>query len=95
MQNILFRFNGEFSYTLDLTAAEEVNNIMFAHIIKCSPEDPVPAKLLSTNIDLLVLFWVEVINFYLEYSDRLKSAVLVILIKDLSNTVNRKDVKNY
>ena len=91
------RFNGDFLYTFDPTSAEEVRNIVSAHGIKCSPEDPVPAKLLSANIDLFVPFWVEIVNLSLEYGDMdgLKSAVLIPLIKDLSSTVDREDFKNY
>ena len=36
------RFNEKFLHTFDPTSAEEVRNIVSAHGIKCSPEDPVP-----------------------------------------------------
>ena len=66
-------------------------------LIPCSPEDPAPAKLLSGNIDFFVPFCVEIVNLSHEYrdTDGLKSAVLILLIKKLSSTVDKEDLKDY
>ena len=69
------------------TDAEEISNIIKTHGLKCSPEDPVPAELLSANLDIFIPFWVEMVNTSLESGsmDGLKTGILNTLIKKLSS----------
>ena len=79
------------------TTAEEIRKIVNTFGVKCSPEDPAPAPLLSTNMDTLLPFWVEIVNLSLETGsmDCLKSAVLLPLIKELSKLIDTENLKNY
>ncbi len=44
---------------------DEVQEIVKTFGIKCSPEDPASSALLSSNIDVFVPFWVEIVNLSL------------------------------
>ena len=71
--------------------------IITDHGLKCSPEDPLPPEMLSTHIDTLLPFWVEIVNLSLEVGkmDGAKSAVILPLIKELNSMTNTDDFKNY
>ena len=71
------------------TNAEEVNEIIKSHGIKCSPEDPVPPELLASNKDTFIPYWVDIVNLSLETGsmESLKGGVVIPLIKDLSSLV--------
>jgi hypothetical protein len=58
--------------------------------IKCSPDDPVPAKILLSNTETFIPFWVEIVNLSLETGSMsgLKNAVVIPLIKELSALTN-------
>ena len=62
-------YSGELLYAFEPTTEEEIKEIIAAHRIKCSPEDPVPVGLLSDNIDVFIPFWVEIVNLSLEFGD--------------------------
>ena len=74
------------------TNVEEVNKI-----IKCSSEDPVPANLVSPNLDMFIPFWVEKANLSLisGIMDGLKTGVLDPLIKELNSWTDTENYKNY
>ena len=76
---------------------EEVTEIAKSYRIKCSPDDPVPALLLSSNIETFAPFWLEIINLSLASGSMngLKSGVLNPLIKELSSLVDTDKYKNY
>ena len=76
---------------------EEITSIAKSYGIKCSPEDPVSASLLSSNIDTFAPYWLEIVNLSLEVGsmESLKSAVVLPLIKDLSSLVDTEKYKNY
>ena len=76
---------------------EEIISISKSHSIKCSPEDPVPSPLLSSNIETFAPFWLEIVNMSLEFGSmvNLKSAVVIPLIKELSSLVDTDKYKNY
>ena len=78
------------------TDEEEVKTIIKRYGIKCSPEDPLPAKLLSAHIEQFSPIWTELVNLSLEQGsiDCLKSAVVLPLIKEL-DSLDVEIKKNY
>ena len=76
---------------------DELRKIITEHGLKCSPEDPLPPEVLSTHIDTLLLFWVEIVNLSLDIGrmDGAKSAVIQPLIKELNSMTNTDEFKNY
>ena len=79
------------------TTEEELRKIIADHGLKCSPEDPLPPEVLTTHIDTLLPFWVEIVNLSLEIArmDGAKSAVIQPLIKELNSMTNTDEYKNY
>ena len=79
------------------TTEDELRKIITEHGVKCSPEDPLPPEMLSTHMDTLLPFWVEIVNLSLEVGkmDGSKSAVIQPLIKELSSLTDTDDFKNY
>ena len=45
------------------THADEIASIVQSFKIKCSPDDPIPANLLSSSAETFILFWVELLIF--------------------------------
>ena len=90
-------FHGQVLSVFKPTTIEEVKEIVMSNEIKCSPEDPVPVKLLSSNIDVFIPYWVEIVNLSLELGDMdgMTSAVVIPLIKELSSLVDTENFKNY
>jgi hypothetical protein len=66
---------------------DEIREIITSHKVKCSPEDPLPAGMLTTHLDTLLPYWLEMVNLSLEVGsmDALKSAVIIPLIKELNS----------
>ena len=83
--------------TFEPATLDEIVEIAKAYGIKCSPEDPIPASLLSSCIDTFAPYWLEIVNLSLQLGDMdgLKSAVLLPLIKELNSTVDTDNFKNY
>ena len=79
------------------TNEEEVSKIIKSHGLKCSPEDPVPAALISPNLSIFIPFWVEIVNLSLLSGsmDGLKTGVLDPLIKELNSWTDTENYKNY
>ena len=79
------------------TTEDELRKIITEHGLKCSPEDPLPPEMLSTHIDTLLPFWVEIVNLSLEVGkmDGAKSAVIQPLIKELNSLTDTDEFKNY
>ena len=79
------------------TSEEELRTIITKHGIKCSPEDPLPANVLTSNIDMFLPFWVEIVNLSLEIGrmDKVKSGVILPLIKELNSMTDTDEYKNY
>ena len=67
------------------TTEIEVLNTVKSYSIKCSPDDPISAVLLTKNIDLFVPVWNDLVNlsFSTGSMDCLKSAVVTPLLKEL------------
>ena len=76
---------------------EELRSIIQTYGVSCSPEDPVPARLLVQNMDILLPFWLQIVNLSLGTGDMdcLKSAVLNPLLKELDDFVDKEILKNY
>ena len=76
---------------------EEITEIAKSFGIKCSPEDPVPSPLLSSNIETFAPYWLEIVNLSLEVGSMngLKSAVVNPLIKVLNSLVDTDKYKYY
>ena len=74
-------FNGEVLSIFRPSTEEEIRSIVTTFKIKCSPEDPVPAKILSNCLDFFIPIWLELVNLSLEQGsiDCLKSAVVLPL----------------
>ena len=83
--------------TFSPTTAEELRKIISEHGVKCSPEDPIPAEVLKQNIDTFLPFWVEIVNLSLETGsmDKVKSSVVLPLIKELNSMTDTENYKNY
>ena len=83
--------------TFEPATLDEIVGIAKTYGIKCSPEDPIPASLLSSCVDTFAPYWLEIVNLSLELGDMegLKSAILLPLIKELNSTVDTDNFKNY
>jgi hypothetical protein len=44
------------------TNVDEITNIVKSFGIKCSPDDPVPANLLSSDYETFIPYWVDIVN---------------------------------
>lgn len=79
------------------TTVEELRKIVSTFGVKCSPEDPVPQKLLPKDIEMFLPFWCDIVNISLETGsmDGLKSAVVIPLIKDIGSHIDKNNQKNY
>ena len=71
--------------------------MILTHGIKCSPDDPIPAKLLMPLVDTFAPIWTELVNLSLEQGsmDSLKCGVLAPLIKSLDSSIDYDILKNY
>ena len=76
---------------------EEITEIAKSYGVKCSPEDPVPASLLSPSIHTFAPFWLEIVNLSLQVGrmDEMVNAVVIPLIKELSSLIDTDNYKNY
>ena len=83
--------------TFEPATLDEIVGIAKTYGIKCSPEDPIPASLLSSCVDTFAPYWLEIVNLSLALGDMegLKSAILLPLIKELNSTVDTDNFKNY
>ena len=79
------------------TTYDEILKIVLSFGIKCSSEDPVPAKLLKNNLSIFIPIWLEIVNLSLESGsmDCLKDAVILPLIKQLDSITDFDNLKNY
>ena len=90
-------FKGVFLEVFEPTTEDEIKKMIMTHGIKCSPEDPLPAALLTNLVDTFIPIWVDLINLSLEQGsmDCLKCGVLAPLIKDLDSAFDTEAYKNY
>lgn len=90
-------YNGTFLERFEPVTEEELILMIRKHGVKCSPDDPVPAKLLTTLIDTFIPFWIELINMSLEQGsmESLKCGLLAPLIKSMDSMIDSEDYSNY
>ena len=86
------RFN-----TFELATEDEIRAIVQSFGVSCSPEDPLPAKLMTDHIDVLLPYWLEIVNLSLSTGsmDCLKSAIISPLLKETDSVVDVEQFKNY
>ena len=80
------------------TTEEEVREMVMKYGIKCSPEDPVPASLLKkADLEIFIPIWTKLVNLSLGEGsmDCLKNGILIPLIKQLDDIVDKDNEKNY
>ena len=65
--------------------------------MSCSPEDPVPVKLLNEHLDTFIPYWVELVNLSLTTGsmDCLTSAVIIPLLKEADGIVDTELYPNF
>ena len=83
--------------TFALATEGEVRQIVISFGIKCAPDDPIPSIILKTHLELFIPIWTKLVNMSLEQSsmDCLKDAVLLPLIKQLDDVMDKEKYKNY
>ena len=83
--------------TFDVATEDEIRQIVLSYGVKCSPDDPVPSAVLNTYSDLFIPIWAKLVNMSLEHGtmDCLKKAVLIPLIKQLDDIIDKDNFKNY
>ena len=77
---------------------EEIREIVKEYGVKCSPEDPAPAKLLKmVDLDVFVPIWTKLVNLSLREGSMecLNTGVLIPLIKQMDDAVDKENDKNY
>ena len=83
--------------TFELATEDEIRTIVVSYGVSCSPEDPIPIKILIEHIDVLIPFWIELVNLSLSTGsmDCLKSGVLAPLLKEAEDVVDTEVFKNF
>ena len=81
----------------DAATENEISEIITSFGVKCSPEDPMPASVLTSHSELLIPIWTKLVNMSLEQGsmDCLKNAVVIPIIKQLDSTMDKDEYKNY
>ena len=94
----MFTFPADSTRLLEFepTTEEEILHIITTHGVKCSPEDPVPVKVLKENLNVFIPIWTELVNFSLEVGDveSLKSSAVLPLIKLLDQIMDKDIFRN-
>ena len=88
--------NGKLS-VFEAATSDEIQQIVSSHGFKTSPEDPIPADILKDNSALFIPIWTKLVNLSLSEGgmECLKSAVVIPLLKELDDHMDRDDKKNY
>ena len=76
---------------------DELRKIVSSFGVKCSPDDPIPAKLLTKYIDKFLPMWELLVNISLSQGSMecLKNAVIAPLIKEMDGIMDKDIFKNY
>ena len=76
---------------------EELRSIISNYGISCSPEDPLHVNIVKEYTDILLPFWLDLVNLSLTTGSMecMKSAVITPLLKDLDDLVDTETYKNY
>ena len=83
--------------TFDSATEDEIRQIVLSFGVKCSPDDPLPAAVLKSNFEVFIPIWTKLVNLSLEEGtmECLKNAVLIPLIKQLDEIMDKDNFKNY
>ena len=86
----------EFS-TFELATEEEIRTIVKKYGVSCSPEDPIPTKLLNEHVETLIPYWLELVNLSLSTGsmDCVKSSAVVTLLKEADEALDPEIFKNF
>lgn len=86
----------EFS-TFELVTEEEIRSIIDKYGVSCSPEDPIPTKLLKEHYETLVPYWLELVNLSLSTGSMecVKSSAISTLLKEADEALDPEIFKNY
>ncbi len=81
----------------EVATTDEIKQIVLSYGVKCSPDDPIPSVLLKTNLDFFIPIWTRLVNISLAEGSMecMKSAVLLPLIKELDEMIDKDNMKNY
>ena len=68
---------------------DELRSIISKYSIKCSPEDPLPATVMKKNLELLLPYWLDIVNLLLGTGtiDGLKMRLSSHFLKKLALTI--------
>ena len=79
------------------TTPDEIRQLVLSYGIKCSPDGPIPSNVLKECIDTFIPIWTELVNISLTQGSMecLKGAILLPLIKDLDELMDKDSFKNY
>ena len=83
--------------TFEETTENEIREIVKQYGVSCSPEDPIPVNLLNEHIDILIPYWLELVNLSLSTGsmDCVKSAAVAPLLKEADDVVDPEIFKNF
>ena len=81
----------------EVVTQDELRSIVSSFGVKCSPEDPIPAKLLNKYVDKFLPMWELLVNLSLREGSMecLKNAVIAPLIKEMDGMMDKDVYKNY
>ena len=77
--------------------ADELRAIIMLYGVSCAAEDPLHVRLLIQNIDLLLPFWLVVVNLSVSTgsSESFNSEIIIPLLKELDDFIDIEVFKNY
>ena len=90
-------FDGVALERFEPATEDEIQSIVSSHGIKCSADDPIPAKLLKQCYRIFIPIWLELVNLSLSEGsmDCLKSALVAPLIKEMDRLIDCDILKNF
>ena len=76
---------------------DDIKQIVVSYGSKSSPEGPIPPVMSKENLDMFVPIWTKLVNLSLAEGsmEALKYAILIPLIKDLEDHMDKDELKNY
>ena len=86
----------EFS-TFELATEDEIRKIVKEYGVSCSPEDPIPTKLLDKHMEILIPYWLQLVNLSLSTGSMecVKSSAIATLLKEADEALDPEIFKNY
>jgi hypothetical protein len=95
-QNLPGNNINEFS-TFELATEDEIRTIVKKYGVSCSPEDPIPTKLVEEHIETLIPYWLKLVNLSLSTGsmDSVKSSAIATLLKEADEALDPEIFKNF